>query len=307
MGFERAHPMVWEYLRTKGLLVIGYSTIASPNRLNFLKEGQRVIVGVPKSQGGTGILGIGKVSGEGKIFSEGGRLLPGVIGSQYMAHMRKIYSDSANKPAMSARCWNKQFKNHQHRLEERNGGWDMTSWEYSQQEGWGCKKLWSSKNHDPNRVFAYLPVQWEQTTDFNSGISKIDWASLGLCDFKLSSLSSVTPRQLTKAHWAGIKASLKMTRVHSKTKESGKTNLAKTTMKDHVQTRRRKNPRTSKLNSLDALLASVGLLKYGPPLHAEEVTDVETLSLLHDEDLKEIGLPMGPRRKLQAILKSQTQ
>lgn len=49
------------------------------------------------------------------------------------------------------------------------------------------------------------------------------------------------------------------------------------------------------------LLASVGLAKYAP-LFAEHEIDFEALRLLTDDDLKELALPLGPRRKLLAAL-----
>src|SRR4029450_13698667 len=44
-------------------------------------------------------------------------------------------------------------------------------------------------------------------------------------------------------------------------------------------------------------LSSLGLGKYAPPF-AENEIDLEAARHLTDDDLKELGLPMGPRRKV---------
>eukprot|EP00746_Dinoflagellata_sp_MGD_P163887 gnl/MRDRNA2_/MRDRNA2_92176_c0_seq1.p1 gnl/MRDRNA2_/MRDRNA2_92176_c0~~gnl/MRDRNA2_/MRDRNA2_92176_c0_seq1.p1 ORF type:complete len:359 (+),score=53.11 gnl/MRDRNA2_/MRDRNA2_92176_c0_seq1:82-1158(+) len=310
LGFERAHPLVWEYMRKKGILVIGYNTVWCPNRPGFLREGQRVITCVPKSQGGTGIVGIGKVTGPAKMFMKGGQPLPDAVGSQYMAEMRKIYSDSCNKPAKAARCWKKQFKNHHDRNEERGGAWDMTCWDYAQRVGWGPEITWSKWKHDPNAAFVHVSVQWERTAHFDNGVSKMDWSSLGLPDFRLASIQSVTPRPLSKAHWAAIRTQLGKA---PKPAQAYKRNSTKPTKPNsaRVLTQKSSKPsgvpkpslaRVSKPNSVDALLASLDLSKYAAKLQAEEVIDVATLKLLTDADLEALGFPLGPRRKLQAIL-----
>ncbi|MFL6728041.1 MAG: AAA family ATPase [Sphingomicrobium sp.] len=48
-------------------------------------------------------------------------------------------------------------------------------------------------------------------------------------------------------------------------------------------------------------LAVEGLERYAPAFEAAEI-DVSTLALLTDDDLREIGLPVGPRRKIRAVL-----
>ena len=54
-------------------------------------------------------------------------------------------------------------------------------------------------------------------------------------------------------------------------------------------------------DSVTRVLASVGLAKYASVLAGHEI-DFEALRLLTDDDLKELGLPLGPRRKLLAAL-----
>jgi class 3 adenylate cyclase len=53
---------------------------------------------------------------------------------------------------------------------------------------------------------------------------------------------------------------------------------------------------------LKAWLASVGLERYAPAFEAAEI-DIETLPHLTEDDLKEIGLPLGPRRRVLAARK----
>ncbi|GIY72312.1 usher syndrome type-1G protein [Caerostris darwini] len=48
---------------------------------------------------------------------------------------------------------------------------------------------------------------------------------------------------------------------------------------------------------LSMLLAAVGLSEYMPLFQSEQI-DLEALSLLSEEDLKALGMPLGPRRKL---------
>ncbi|WP_428643453.1 adenylate/guanylate cyclase domain-containing protein [Roseibium sp.] len=52
---------------------------------------------------------------------------------------------------------------------------------------------------------------------------------------------------------------------------------------------------------IKAWLEAIGLGKYGEAFADAEV-DLDTLPLLAEEDLKELGLPLGPRRKLQKAL-----
>ena len=58
-------------------------------------------------------------------------------------------------------------------------------------------------------------------------------------------------------------------------------------------------------SSLYALLAAAGVVEALSILQREMI-DLDALVLLSDADLKEIGLPMGPRRKLLAAIVKQT-
>ena len=56
---------------------------------------------------------------------------------------------------------------------------------------------------------------------------------------------------------------------------------------------------------LEAFLSELGLERYYEPLIAEEV-DFESLKELSDSDLKDLGVPLGPRRKIQSVLRERT-
>ncbi|PON59395.1 Mitogen-activated protein kinase kinase kinase [Trema orientale] len=57
--------------------------------------------------------------------------------------------------------------------------------------------------------------------------------------------------------------------------------------------------------SVDEFLQSLGLEKYSITFQAEEV-DMTALTHMTDEDLKAIGIPMGPRKKILLALESRT-
>lgn len=50
--------------------------------------------------------------------------------------------------------------------------------------------------------------------------------------------------------------------------------------------------------TLSLFLTTVGLTEYIPLFQSEQI-DLESLSLLSEEDLKALGIPLGPRRKLE--------
>ncbi|THU56070.1 hypothetical protein C4D60_Mb11t13390 [Musa balbisiana] len=66
-----------------------------------------------------------------------------------------------------------------------------------------------------------------------------------------------------------------------------------------------KSSQTKSDMSVDSLLQSLGLEKYLITFKAEEV-DMTALIHMTDEDLKAIGLPMGPRKKILLALKSRS-
>jgi class 3 adenylate cyclase/tetratricopeptide (TPR) repeat protein len=55
------------------------------------------------------------------------------------------------------------------------------------------------------------------------------------------------------------------------------------------------------MSGISEWLATQGLERYAPAFHEAEI-DVSTLDLLTDEDLRELGIPLGPRRKILASL-----
>ncbi|OIT06886.1 PREDICTED: ankyrin repeat and SAM domain-containing protein 6-like [Nicotiana attenuata] len=58
-----------------------------------------------------------------------------------------------------------------------------------------------------------------------------------------------------------------------------------------------------KVESVDSFLQSLGLEKYAVTFQAEEV-DMAALLHMTDEDLKAMGIPMGPRKKILLALES---
>ncbi|XP_038044465.1 phospholipase DDHD2-like isoform X2 [Patiria miniata] len=56
--------------------------------------------------------------------------------------------------------------------------------------------------------------------------------------------------------------------------------------------------------TLDSALAQLGLIDFLPKFQEERI-DIETLLMCSDSDLKEMGLPLGPRKKLGGFLKEQ--
>lgn len=61
--------------------------------------------------------------------------------------------------------------------------------------------------------------------------------------------------------------------------------------------------KTQKVESVDSFLQSLGLEKYSITFQAEEV-DMTALLHMTDEDLKAMGIPMGPRKKILLALES---
>eukprot|EP00268_Persea_americana_P063026 TRINITY_DN812_c0_g1_i3.p1 TRINITY_DN812_c0_g1~~TRINITY_DN812_c0_g1_i3.p1 ORF type:complete len:213 (+),score=58.51 TRINITY_DN812_c0_g1_i3:236-874(+) len=59
-------------------------------------------------------------------------------------------------------------------------------------------------------------------------------------------------------------------------------------------------------SSVDGLLQSLGLEKYLITFQAEEV-DITALLHMNDDDLKALGIPMGPRKKILLALESRAQ
>ncbi|ONK77225.1 uncharacterized protein A4U43_C02F4370 [Asparagus officinalis] len=68
-----------------------------------------------------------------------------------------------------------------------------------------------------------------------------------------------------------------------------------------------KKPLQESNSSVDAFLQSIGLKKYLPLFEAEEIDEMTVLVHLTEEDLKDLGLPMGPRKKILLALDSGNQ
>ncbi|XP_052171429.1 uncharacterized protein LOC127787425 [Diospyros lotus] len=64
-----------------------------------------------------------------------------------------------------------------------------------------------------------------------------------------------------------------------------------------------KKKTSQKAESVDGFLKSLGLEKYSITLQVEEV-DMTALMHMTDEDLKGLGIPMGPRKKIRLALES---
>ncbi|KAK7389370.1 hypothetical protein VNO78_24336 [Psophocarpus tetragonolobus] len=91
----------------------------------------------------------------------------------------------------------------------------------------------------------------------------------------------------------------------SKVANSGSKNVGAET--SSVQIKRSTNPAPKKSRkadtSVDGFLRSLGLEKYIITFQAEEV-DMTALNHMTDEDLKAMGIPMGPRKKIILALES---
>ena len=59
---------------------------------------------------------------------------------------------------------------------------------------------------------------------------------------------------------------------------------------------------TSNRRDLDAFLRCCGCSQYATNFRDGDITDVDNVELLSDLDLKDIGLPVGPRRRIQQAL-----
>nr|KAG5693514.1 hypothetical protein BaRGS_006216 [Batillaria attramentaria] len=56
--------------------------------------------------------------------------------------------------------------------------------------------------------------------------------------------------------------------------------------------------------TLEGLLEKVGLQEKMDVFHREQI-DLESLSMCSEQDLKDLGLPLGPRKKLQLVLQEE--
>eukprot|EP00930_Biecheleria_cincta_P076593 TRINITY_DN637_c0_g1_i1.p1 TRINITY_DN637_c0_g1~~TRINITY_DN637_c0_g1_i1.p1 ORF type:complete len:337 (-),score=39.94 TRINITY_DN637_c0_g1_i1:109-1119(-) len=315
LGFDRSHPKVWQYLREQNLLVIPVSR--APLRLKPLHVGQRVVIYFPKSQGGFGIVGIGMLTGEATTFEKAGKFLNDPIGSSFRAHMRNIYTDDSNRPLKGKSCFNKQFKCHRDRLEKCEV--EATPWDYGLR--WRSDTEWLRKRQNPHGYYVHYPVKWEATVPFEDGFLHVDWNALGLSSITLSSLSSLVPRYFTQPHLDALISRLRQGS-SDVLSTSTRPNLAPVAHQSSslrtVRLRKRpaasasvvqgcaKKSRSSCSDSrhkVEELLVSLGLQEYILQFQKEKV-DIDALQLLTDDDLISLGLPLGPRRKIQAAVQN---
>ncbi|XP_062225426.1 uncharacterized protein LOC133924068 [Phragmites australis] len=78
---------------------------------------------------------------------------------------------------------------------------------------------------------------------------------------------------------------------------------ARQTKKSSKQTSSKKTSQPKVESPLDSFLSSLGLEKYSITFQAEEV-DMAALRHMTDGDLKALGIPMGPRKKIILALES---
>jgi len=370
LSFDRAHPQVWEFFRKAGRFVLAARQQVQ-KRLNELQDGRHLIVYVPESQGGSGLLGLGIVTGGVTTFEQGGYFTEDDFGNEYREHMQALYSDPNNKPAQIKPRFKHRFQMHRRRLSGQEGepqgasGFSASPWEFGR-ERWASEEAWRTNRRCADAFMVHFPVRWEATVAFRNGISSFDWASLGLADvsLKFCQLSSICHRCLSTEHWGELRSGLEAAAAalpaapaspprpseeapakappEQKPKPKAKSTAAKAqavrlrqqgrrdrlkrrpsqselapTESEKRPVRPKKAARTNgsspsgaaKKNSwqdLADLLDAAGLHKYLERLRAEEV-DLDALKLLTDMDLAELGLPLGPRRKLQAALSGAVQ
>lgn len=304
LGFERAHPKVWDYFRGGQSLVV--SGRASDSNWKFFADGKPVIAYSPKSQGGCGVIGVGTIVGAGVQIEASGTFLDDKVGQEYLAHMQGVYSNPANQLKKRARCFNRTFKYHRDRLAQAEGGeHKLTPWAYSQR--FLDLKVFKKKRHPQGAMYRF-EVNWEAAVPFEQGIMDFDWAGAGLKTFHVPQLASIASRHLSQAHLDLIKSTLKTASDTNPPKVIALRRLKRKAPAELLSSIRSKLKAGKKVaNSTDTLtrpttiadlMGSLCLAKYTSRLQEEEI-DLAALRLLNDDDLKELGFPMGPRRKLQ--------
>jgi len=208
--FDRAHAKVWDFFCRKNTLLLAFRQSAH-GRLSELHEGQKVIIYVPQSQGGHGLVGLGALTGPATVL-EPGACTPeqSALGVEFRQLMRSIYSDPCNKPGGHIRSrW--RFKMHREQIAGKGCGTSTTPWEFGV-ENWGSEEIPERKKKGRDTPMVFLPVEWEAIVPYTMGFFSIDWSSLGLADFtfRVCQLSGVFSRRLTTEHWAVIAARLKV-------------------------------------------------------------------------------------------------
>mmetsp|Transcript_56642 Transcript_56642/g.168578 ORF Transcript_56642/g.168578 Transcript_56642/m.168578 type:complete len:454 (+) Transcript_56642:61-1422(+) len=210
LGFDRAHHKVWDFFREKNTLILTFRQSAQGRTIEMV-EGKKLIVYVPQSQGGFGLVGLGMLTGSPTVLEQGGDTPADGLCAEFRALMRSIYTDPKNKPSKRPRCSSWRFRMHREQIVGKGCGTSSTPWEFGV-EAWATEDAFSEKWKGNETAMVRLPVEWEATVPYEQGIFSIDWASLGLADFpfKVCQLSSIFHRRLTTEHWAVMSARLKV-------------------------------------------------------------------------------------------------
>jgi len=301
LGFDRALPAVWEYFRKEGLLMIGANE-KTKKLLKYIRKGTKVVVTFPKTQGGSGVVGLGAVTTDvvnvfenNKFKKSDGEL------KRYRKFMQSVYADPANRPTKKYRPFNKQFKTHCLSKPTKAAGIseDSTTWDVGRSR-WSSADAYENNWRQVGSTMEKVCVKWEATADFDKGFSSI--AVPGATKkIALSPLLSICPRKFSADTLACIKSELKgvaqapaeRRRATSKRPHSNDTVAPP---ENEPLAKRSRTP-----SDMRALLETLGLLKYASVFAKEEI-DMRALKLLSDSDLKSLGLPLGPRRKLQSSI-----
>lgn len=251
------------------------------------------------------MIGVGTIVGMGVQIEASGTFLDDKVGQEYLAHMQAVYSNPANQLKKRARCFNRTFKYHRDRLAQAEGGeHKLTPWGYSQR--FLNLKVFKKKRHPQGAMYRFA-VNWEAAVPFEKGIMDFDWAGTGLETFHVPQLASIASRHLSQAHLDLIVSTLKAAsdakppKVIALRRLKRKAPALSTSTRSKLPDGRKVASGTDALTrstTLADLMDSLGLAKYTSRLQEEEI-DLAALRLLNDDDLKELGLPMGPRRKLQ--------
>eukprot|EP00929_Paragymnodinium_shiwhaense_P122058 TRINITY_DN94597_c0_g1_i1.p1 TRINITY_DN94597_c0_g1~~TRINITY_DN94597_c0_g1_i1.p1 ORF type:complete len:320 (-),score=64.24 TRINITY_DN94597_c0_g1_i1:45-1004(-) len=302
IGFDRALPPVWDYYRKNGLLMIG-SNETTTKMLKHISKGTALLVSFPKKQGGTGVVGLGTATSDLVKVMEKNQFVKGdAVLKKYRKFMQKVYADPANQPKKKSRPFNKAFKTHERWLKRAKTvvghRANSTSWEVGRAR-W-CTPDAYEKQAQPTSTMQRIAVKWQTTVDFDKGFS---WLPRG--DAKklhLSPMISITPRKLSVNDLASIKAKLQGTAGAPRLVVGAKRSAAASEIREAAPAEKVKIAKTARTASdVHTLLKRLGLQKYARTFAKEEI-DLQALKLLSDGDLKSLGLPLGPRRKLQAAV-----
>ncbi|KAJ6835951.1 ankyrin repeat and SAM domain-containing protein 6 [Iris pallida] len=115
-------------------------------------------------------------------------------------------------------------------------------------------------------------------------------------------LSGSLKSQLTNTDPPKAKVVLESVKPIKKVAPAAEATVANT-KKVSLQTTSSKKSDQKSESSVDGLLSSLGLEKYSIQFQVEEI-DMQALMHMTDEDLKALGVPMGPRKKILLALES---